>query len=1217
MGIVGVRAKYLFSLFILLVSAEVSAGILTWCFCLPMVVPAWRKLKLFFATPSYIVHKATWCVPYVHQATNDDIDKERYIYLDLFSKKHHHAIVKVSLEDDVENERTEVTSYEVNHDLLPINLGNATIGTVYYYNQLLEKHHTYETRTVITYKDSLNRFCVLIQSFDSFGNRVTMNIFRQRRRVWWLKNVMSEGSSITSAITDFFKGGFLTTKKTKTQILNVIESNCPIGMANHKSDFYDIIYSKSTENNAGGIGSIIFRNMPEEPTPGATDLFVWRYFTKGKREDITYVVIAELVPGYVMQRYYRCLSPADQHYEAVDSFAHYGDIPASSIVTLPSSYATSNIDLVLNFNTPGGNVYPPGLLVFAYPDTHQYVVRSISKSESRLFKTVKIRGPQNEVEFENAFPEGITFLSISDVSNANYKKISLSYLGTYGFVIQGDVLIMKESMYIIPSAAEQHTAYFLKHTLPTYYLPIPLKSTLFPSKSKDFHLDGYAESDVVGAQLDASTTFYTPNLFGSHNFKRCFFNRESPVELEHTFNTQVMFFEHERVNIAAVFGGRMKEALLYEVGQTTTAKLNRNKYKDILQEHGILEYELLGQNKPKVPIEYVELDLNEPSVHRNIDVLLISSTVVLYRPSTTGVRISSVYWGYEMLSFKDTSDINISIITSNYISYLLVDEVDDETRSINRYLYVMEPKPVPTMRIIAQYSCDTKEGTVSDLRRCVQNSWYHLIPQKLPLLCDPNDKRLGSAQYQHHKLNVYYMHLWHEFAIGVVKVGGRFLEPLEHHKWRQYHTLESTDGYNDVIYTMTPEGIKCQMINSAENKVKEKTIPYIMETHGVSDSDSTVLLVDDPGYSKAKEIVSKVGNVTFKTIKPGDGVNYFNPIVFGHHEIHLSDGYSCKKVIVSINDRGLRQVDLDMSHRKGSCTVTFTESAKGSRHYILNEDDVGVVPFVDISKDMYDYELFFYNLYILDFNRGHFPHHIRYLTLTDHMMYFTGFAPKGGLKVKFGDHDFIVPDFGFTFHIWVSYPHDTSQVASIYLRFDKKNKEPFSQFFTLEDVEQASKLQKPHGSNCNWGVLSNMEFRMVNELLVRSFLTRGELEAVALDLNSSEHHPCILKVNIDETTSLYTTLASCNNVIGDVDLRGVIIKGAPRQIVKHVYHSSGNNSEVVLVVTRTVREVIVKAYSFSMNNAFESVDLKSLDAKAHPAIYNIMKLASQRNSMHK
>lgn len=310
--------------------------------------------------------------------------------------------------------------------------------------------------------------------------------------------------------------------------------------------------------------------------------------------------------------------------------------------------------------------------------------------------------------------------------------------------------------------------------------------------------------------------------------------------------------------------------------------------------------------------------------------------------------------------------------------------------------------------------------------------------------------------------------------------------------------------------------------------------------------------------------------------------------------------------MVSEGVDGLREINLDVITPEGdNAIIKFSQVDKVSDMYEMQLDDQTRVDFVDLNARLYYYESSLSNLDKIDFNVGHFPHYIRYLTLNPHTIYFTGYTMATGLNISYGHHKIKIPHAGASFHIWVRYPYEDTMTSMLYVQYNHEGSTEQT-FFSIEDAAAVMELKLPPYGNCNWGPMSNMEFYTVNSVVARRALVSRELEAVNLDLSSSKRDARILKLRVDDVTTLYTTLATSKSVIDNVEYKGAIIKGVPKQVVKHVYHSHSQKDDIILVVVHTVKSVVAKAYRFTPDNTFESVDHLGVDANVHTTIHNVL-----------
>ncbi|GIX65800.1 cf58 antigen [Babesia caballi] len=1169
---------------------------------------------MFFHSFSYIFRKRGR-LRWLRKATNDDIHNDKYIFVDLFSHQHHDAIDVVPLEDDLENKRTNILAYAVNPQRLPFRYANATLGDVMYYSQLLQTEGDYEERRVMTYKDELERFCALIESFDTSGARVSMRLYRVKRRMWWLKLVAKEGSAISntwSSVMNYF--GVRPNGPVKKQTLNIKESNCPLGMVNHKTSSYDIIYNRSPGAGVETIGDVIFRTMPQQLSPGCTDLYVWRCFAKDKRDDITYVVIAEKVGGYSNITYFKCTSPADSQYEEVDSFGSEGKVPTKLEVVDPfPHYGKSNVDMVYAFGPHLDHPYESDIFVVAYPDSHHYLIRPLATANLKIIKTFKVQGKLNSFDLEIPDADGYTFVSCTHLDAENIRRMSLtSVWGTRIALISGRISLEKMLTPQLP-LVDQHSLYLLKHHIPVQYLRMTPDDALSLKNPIDFRVYDYDDADVLAAQFNIGMTFYTPNLASTTDFKSCIFHNDNAITLKKSYNTQVFLIEKSRTSLAIVLQAGSKELQVYEVGNKKMQLCDATTRFKHLKTNDLMDLEAITKRGVKSKPTKVSLNLNDPMLDGNIEITVLSTSTVMYTPINGNTRISAFVWGKQQLAFGKESSPVFTLISNRDEKFLLVDEWISEQHLVKRYLYAMEERPsLQNLRLLTQMSCEVPEDNLNDIRRCLQRTWFEMIPQRLPIVVEEKDSRIGNAEFPYHKLGILYLPHGHDFSLGLTSLTTPPMETRPGHKWRQVHSFKTDPPKTKAsVFTMTPKGIQEDVIGEGGTIASTSILGFRRLTYSELPVNAVPLLLDNIEYSDSKFVVSKVGGVTVTVLKPTSSSSVFNPVVFGRHEIQFIGDNQCTRVTLSESEDGLREVSVDLKAPDGSNVIlNFRERAprEGLFDFDRSNGTSNAVGsrFVDVNRLIYNYEAAFEALDVLDFNKGIFPHHIRYLTLNKFTMYFTGYISHAGLTVNFGSFELPVPASAGMFHAWVRYKTDNSGTATLYLHYVDQGK-VHSTLHTVEESATAKALRRPREYNCNWGPMSNAEFYAVNYLLLRHTQVQGELMAVNLDLSSGDISTPIMKMKVDSGTTLYTTVATSGCVIDHVIHKGAIIRGVPKQLVKHVYHSHGATDDVLLVVVRTLKTVFAQAYGFSDKDSFQPMRLADIDPQQHPSIHAIMK----------
>ncbi|CDR97784.1 hypothetical protein, conserved [Babesia bigemina] len=1169
------------------------------------------KVSMFFHAIPYIFRKSG-CVPWVNKATNDDILSNKYIYIDLFSRKHHDAIEATPQDDDTVNKRTNILLYQVNTDLLPHTYNNPTLGDVMYYSQLLQEYGEYDRRTILTYKDDLKRLCVLIESFDGFGERVSMRLYRARRKVWWLKQVASEGNVLSDTWATVMSSlGWTTPKPVVKQTLNIKESNCPIGMVNHKASTYDLIYNRSPSAGTESIGDVIFRTMPMTLMPGSTDLYVWRFFESGKHENIKYVVIAEVFPTHSTHTYYKCLSVAESQYEVVDSFAAVTDSPEKLETALPlPNYTKELVELSYNFGNTRDHPFESELVVLAYPETKHYLIRPLSRENLKVIMKLAVHGSHNGFDLGIAEADGYTYLAFTEIDKKFQRRISLASVnGTKFGLISARVSLEKSVPPDMP-LCDQHTFSLLRHALPVQYLSLPHNERISMAKFVDLDIMDYNEADVLAGQVGHGMILYTPSLGACLGFKNLVIGKEQSMTLKASMNTQVLVAENGKKTVIALVQDGVKEMQLYETNGNSATLVDANKKFKLLKEYNLAEFDRITKDGVTPVQSMITLNLNDPMVNGDVELFMVSNNVVVYTPQNAESRILVFVWGREQLMFEETSNPIFTVITGSAQKYLLVDDFVAQGNRIDRYLYAMEENILYNkLRLLSKVQCSTA-SSVNDLRNALQNTWYSIIPEKLPVLADFHDGRIGNAAFTYHNMSTLFLNHDHEFSVGVLKIGQTSAETEAGHRWRQVFRNAEGEGNVYNIYTMVPKGIKHDRINTNNKMTTDAIVTFRRRLYPALNKDAVPLMLENLNFSDVKSVTSKIGNIKVTVVKPSDTSKVFNPLVFGHHEIQFVSAYKCVKVTISQQPDGLREISADLSHSDGgSSMINFREKNPGSGFFRFVRDDeesnAAEGRFVDVNEMFADYARHFDNLDVVDFNNGIFPHYVRYLTLSENKVYFTGNVMHTGLRVVFGTHTVIVDQSSGRFHLWVTYPGQKSETATLHVHYTAEEK-PVSAFYTVENSNDAKMLRRPREYNCNWGPLSNLEFVTVNHILTRHTQLRSELATVNLDLAVGAKSPVIIKMTRDPSTTVYTTLASSGCVIDHIMYKGAIIRGVPKQIVKHVYHSVGPKDEIVLIVVRTIAGVMAQAYKFTGRGSFETVDMSRVDATDHSSIHFVM-----------
>ncbi|EDO05715.1 uncharacterized protein BBOV_IV001180 [Babesia bovis T2Bo] len=1165
------------------------------------------SVSLFFHSIPYFFRKIG-CSPWVRCATNDDIRENKYVFVDLFSRSHHHAIKLVHEEDDTVNRRSSIITYTINHDDLPGHFQGVTFGDVYYYHQMLQEEGDYDVRHLMTYRDELNRFCVYIESFDETGNRHSMRLYREKRRAWWLKEVASEGNVMTETWNEFLSYfGYATDKPQIQHKLNIKESNCPQGMVNHKSSTYDLIYNTNPGGGLKFIGEVVFRSMPLAIADTVTDLYVWRYF-KGERDNITYVVVAEIYYWYSHLTYFRCTSPKDAQYEEVDSFAAEEATEALPVMTYAMpEYNIHPVTLQYDFGEDTSHPYIQDMTYVAYPQSKHFVLRPTGTGNFKLIKKVEVHGKHNDLNLTVENGNNHTYVAFTHLDAESTQEISLASVSITTAAIATGHIAMSASVNPKSLIGDRHTMSILMNQIPTQYLRLEPNKAALIKPAIDFDLFSHNEAEVQAAKFRTGVTFYTPNMLGATEFKKIRENGKDIVELGRSFNTQVFFIENGKKNMVAVFEGGAESSKLYDVSDHSEVTNVNAKFK-CFKDHGLLDLDNLAKQKANTEVNAVILNLNDPVLNNHIEIMTISTNVVIYLPVSPRIRIGAILWNKHQMDIDEEANAIITVINNGVKNYLLVDSYYQKSSLIKRQLYHMEILPDSNrLRLVSQANCNCESGGLDAVHHLLSLSWYQLIAQALPLHADFQDVRVGKAEYSYHKLIMTYMPHGHNFTLGNLDVKGKKFETTDGHRWRQVHRQqENEENTQYYVYTMTPKGIE-EIVIDKDGAVKTKETTNFRRVIIPKVSGSfTTLFVDDMEQGDVKSSVSKIGDVKVTVAKLEATSSGFNPIVFGKHEIVFSPNEKCCKVTISEQPNGLREITADVAKPQGeTAVVTFRENAPGSGLFTVDKESTKLPFFVDTNEPINKIGMYFSRLDTLDFNKGHFPHYVRYLTLNKYSMYFTGSTMHTGLNISFGAFNITLPPADEGFHIWVRYQSPNVEIATLYMQYHTGDGTETT-FYTIEDAKKAKAIRRPTEANCNWGPLSNLEFHLVNHTLLRHAYNVHELVGLEVNIDSGEFNPNVITMKVDAQTTLYTTLASSGTIIGDVVYKHTVIRGGQKEIVKHVYVSQAIKEDILLIVTRNIKGVDVQAYKFGSNNSFDTIELSAVPAQEHLALSQLI-----------
>lgn len=229
------------------------------------------------SSPVYLGKK---CTGHSNAATNDDIQKEKYIFLDVFSNKHHPSIIETLLEDDPSDNRTQIKQYKVDPTISNNSKKYLTIGCVkFWWKNLQCSGFNYHERIVTTYTDANKKFCIRIESFDSKGACVKRRIYRQRPGAWWFEKISDFSLSRLGMLTTQGMGIFSSTPK---ESLDLIEDKVPSFMRSTAFNGGIFYYNDPKGQNADKIDGIVFRNTPVTVKDKVQEVYVWHFFSPGK-----------------------------------------------------------------------------------------------------------------------------------------------------------------------------------------------------------------------------------------------------------------------------------------------------------------------------------------------------------------------------------------------------------------------------------------------------------------------------------------------------------------------------------------------------------------------------------------------------------------------------------------------------------------------------------------------------------------------------------------------------------------------------------------------------------------------------------------------------------------------------------------------------------------------------------------------------------------------
>lgn len=1171
---VSLRRTYLLFMLSSVVFVEISHCACCSCICEPL-----KRVGYTLASPAYLHHylcnkgNYTCCgvKGYINRATDDDIKKEKYIFIDMLSIAHHHAILKLEEGDIPEERRTSVTTYKVDPEVARASSKFLTIGDVKFYKRNLQGNLEYYDRIVTTYWDENNKFCILIESFDNTGLRTRKRIYRNDW-TWWKQRIVDEKVSPLSCLT----------KRALTSVLSKSKENLKLS-GSHQSQFtrQAIFNGGMTHYNypkgkyASRIDCIEFGSTKAKIKDKTEDFYVWHFYTRANSVKVTsLVVLYERTDKQEHYTYYKCLDSSAERYEVLDSVVDSSDhIKLSNSGNVPTQRTVTSIDWEYKLQDKL-DVHAERMTIHVYPESNHFTIRPSALNNPNIIKSVKIK----DIE-EQTLPcdsELFTHLTLQGIQRKS-RRFSVVSFNNSDFSLKSMKFRLKEADIREEYFYDIHTAASLSHRIPLYYLSSSVFGLDIIGDKYKVTIDG-DDKDVFTAKLNDNTTFYGSNLTVYKTLSNVKWE-DLLVDVGGKIHSQVLHCETGGSEFIVILQPQRKP-LIYKKDNGKLVKQSENQHNTLLKGANI---EFLLERDKTHSWQKITLDLSDRIIPDGVEVFLPSADCVLYKTSY-GRTINKILWK------RSTLDIpkgwtQVSRLTYGDYIFILVDLITNS--DIIRQLYELDGAS-EKLHLLSCTTIQKNTGNLDTIKNKIDTSLIDLIPETLGVNINFDDSRLYATTVLFDSQKIMYSDPHSRRSVGYLKVGNHSFDLEPKHMWRQAFKVNAP-GENVIpyrIFTLTTSGItehnlgdKMTTNETAFDKpikpLGDNTIPLLI--------DSVVLL---PNINRAE---SKLGSTTIVTYKSKDNGKVLNPVVFGRHEIKLLKNPTNVNVTTSYSNTNLRQVTIEVTLDK-KVTLNFTQESYNSEVYILKAGGdkdayVDLNAAANLDKDTHAYDS-------IDFNTMRYPNNVKYLTLSKELVYFTGVTRCEKFSVKAGDHVHTIDKKGIRYHIWMKYPYGNVSIANMLVAYVDSDKLKESAY-DLKSSEEAKKLKRPD-CNFDWGVLTRREAVVVNQNLLSMVNHEEDFFPVDLSLPLRDGDNTIFKLQISDKVSVYTVPANKNYIINDVKYKNAVIKGTEKQIVKYVYHSEENNEDIILIVTKTISRLLINAYSFGQKGHFEEIDINTI-----------------------
>ncbi|UKJ87691.1 hypothetical protein MACJ_000131 [Theileria orientalis] len=877
-------------------------------------------------------------------------------------------------------------------------------------------------------------------------------------------------------------------------------------------------------------------------------------------------------------KYYKCMNHDRREYKIHDSLSYPFDDNINFSHTGSQIRQFDKLEVMFDLtqkNVPE-NINKFGLHI--YPESNHYTLRPLDLNKPNLPTSVRTNDPGGHSEFFHNVDNCFRLVGIS-----HYGKIRLiSYTALDSTNLLFNTIIMKN---------EPHKAYelfyeagsrpYLEALLSPYYMSLIIKGKNLNVDLLD--LDLTKLDGILTAKLNDNVTFYS-SLYSQYKILKTLKIESEILNVSLDINSQLFYCE--KANSKFLVISHVNKDL-------TIMKRNGNEFVDApittMQEllNKVNLADILNSNYDK-KWKTVTLNLDDIYISGHIDVLISSYNTVTFK-TQYGMRINVIKWKGVEINIKEGWAMVTKIMYMDH-HLLLIDTVRKD--KIDRELYKLDElnhKVILMSNIIINITLKDLDNLAKELSQSV----YNLYPNTLPIKVYFDNPKTIISEFEVDNIQIAHSDSDLLLTPGDLSAHGKEYKVPKNHKWKQvfkYRGHDNSDFYD--IFTMVDKGM--YHYHSSEDKMHNKE--FLRDPFKTITGKYNPLLIESVYLPGVKIETAKIGTRDIITYKSEtDAV--LNPIIFGKHEIKLIGDLKNVQVVKSFDDNNICSITIEATfndNKQGN--LTFTQNAKSPELYKFKDGkDLSFVDdslnFLDLVKGQTVQEQ-------IDFNKRKFPLDLRYMILNDIYYYFTGFTRTEEFNIFFGDQKYQILTANIRYNIWVRYPYEnvtTSVMMLSYLSGDKLK----TYSVTYENHGQDVKVERPN-VKFNWGILSNMEALLVNRALINMAAHKEEIFPVDLNLEGNQES-VIMKLKVDDNTSVYTTLSKCNCVINNIKYKNAVIKGFQKQLAKQVFVSNVNNEIILVIATKTISKALLNAYLFK-NETFDIIDVSTIDCNNHKGL---------------